>query len=142
MTATFEPLPIQYPDVEMVLADYLRALAAADRSEHIYVARTHPTLPVTISGTTYDYAVVVRDDGGPNGQRNVSLAVRGKPGATYTTTRSIAEWCASRLRILPLAAGVPVSRCDPVRGPMSITDDPPEFQITADLTVIGQVTTS
>lgn len=144
MSATFEPLPLQYPHVEMLLVGHLRTAAATQRPEHIIFDRKHPaSLPVTIAGTTYDFAVIVRDDGGPNWQRLVSLAVRGKPGpAAYNATRGVAEWCAAQLRVLPTAPGVPVADCRAVRGPMSVADDPPEFQITADLLVVGTVTPS
>lgn len=135
---SYEPQPSQYGDLERWLPAHLRAVAAMERDESILFDRKHPaTLPVTIAGTTYDFAVIVRDDGGPDGQRLASLTVRGKPGPTaYQDTRDVVEWCASQLRILPLAQ-VPVADCRTVRGPLSVADDPPEFQLTADLVVVG-----
>lgn len=134
MSATYEPQAIEPPDLEMLVSAHLRSLGRPG----VLIGRRFPaSLPVTASGTTYTAAVVIRDDGGPWPSRTLSAVVIGARDADYATTRSLAAWVASSLATLALAAGLPIAAVTTVRGPMSVADNPPEFQVTTDLVLVG-----
>lgn len=135
MSVTYEPLPIEPPDLELLIAAHLRSVNA--RPGTLIGRRFPDALPVTISGTTYTAAVVIRDDGGPWPNRTLSAVVLGARDADYAATRALAVWVASRLSALAVQDGLPIAAVTTVRGPLSVVDNPPEFHTTADLLVVG-----
>lgn len=135
MSVTYEPLPIEPPDLEMLVAAHLRSVN--DRPGTLIGRRFPDALPVAISGTTYTAAVVIRDDGGPWPNRTLSAIVLGARDADYAATRTLAVWVASRLSALAVQDGLPIAAVTTIRGPLSVSDNPPEFQVTADLVVVG-----
>lgn len=135
MSVTYEPLPIEPPDLELLIAAHLRSVNTRPLT---LIGRRFPdSLPVAISGTTYTAAVVIRDDGGPWPNRTLSAIVLGARDADYAATRALAVWVASRLSALAVQDGLPIAAVTTVRGPMSVADNPPEFHTTADLVVVG-----
>lgn len=134
MSATYEPQPIAPPDIEAILAAHLRSIGPLGV---IYGRRFPASLPVTVGGGTYNAAVVLRDDGGPWPSRLLSATILGARDADYSATRDLAIWVAGRLSTLAAVAGLPIAAVTAVRGPMSVADNPPEFQITADLVLVG-----
>ncbi|MGC3954633.1 MAG: hypothetical protein QM804_10325 [Propionicimonas sp.] len=135
MSITYEPLPVEPPDMEQIIAAHLRAVGT--RPQTLYGRRFPDTLPVTIGGTTYTAAVIVRDDGGPWPSRLLSVTVLGVRDADYAATRALAAWVASRIAVLADQPGLPIAAVTTVRGPMSVADNPPEFQLTTDLVLVG-----
>lgn len=135
MSTTYEPLPIEPPDLELLIAAHLRSVNA--RPGTLIGRRFPDALPVTISGATYTAAVVVRDDGGPWPNRTLSAIVLGARDADYAATRTLAVWVASRLSALAVQDGLPIAAVTTIRGPLSVVDNPPEFHTTADLLVVG-----
>ena len=133
--STYEPQPVAPPDLEQILTAHLRSLNTRPGT---LFDRTFPdALPVTISGTTYTAAVIVRDDGGPWPNRTVSVDVQGVRDAPYATVRQLAAWVVTQLSMLATKDGLPIASVDAIRGPMSVAENPPEFQTTADLLVVG-----
>lgn len=135
MSVTYEPLPIEPPDLELLIAAHLRSVNT--RPGTLIGRRFPDALPVTISGTTYTAAVVIRDDGGPWPNRTLSAIVLGARDADYAATRALAVWVASRLSALAVQDGLPIAAVTTIRGPLSVVDNPPEFHTTADLLVVG-----
>lgn len=135
MSVTYEPLPIEPPDLELLVAAHLRSVNT--RPGTLIGRRFPDALPVTVSGTTYTAAMVIRDDGGPWPNRTLSAIVIGARDADYSATRALAVWVASRLSALAVQDGLPIAAVTTVRGPLSVSDNPPEFQVTADLVVVG-----
>mgnify|MGYP001380035590 CR=1 FL=1 len=135
MAVPYEPLPIEPPDLELLIAAHLRSVNT--RTGTLIGRRFPDALPVTISGTTYTAAVVIRDDGGPWPNRTLSAIVLGARDADYSATRALAVWVASRLSALAVQDGLPIAAVTTVRGPLSVVDNPPEFHTTADLLVVG-----
>lgn len=134
MSTTYEPLPVEPPDLEMDIAAHLRSTNS--RPATLYGRRLPDTLPATISGIAYTAAVAVRDDGGTWPNRLLSVIVQGARDADYATIRKFAVDIAARLAILA-SQPLPVAAVTAVRGPMSVADNPPEFHITTDLIVVG-----
>lgn len=134
MSTSYEPLPVDPPDLELMLSAHLRSIGPANV---LYGRRFPASLPLTSGGTTYGTAVIVRDDGGSWPSRLVSVTVLGAKDADYATVRQFAAAIAGRLSTLALAEGLPVAAVTAVRGPLSVADNPPEFQLTADLVVVG-----
>lgn len=134
MSTTYEPQLIEPPNLEMILATHLRSVGPLGV---IYGRRFPDTLPATIGGTTYNAAVVLRDDGGRWPNRLLSATILGARDADYTAIRDLAVWVAGRLSALAAQAGLPVAAVTAVRGPMSVADNPPEFQLTTDLVLVG-----
>lgn len=125
---------LEYPDLELWLATYLRwGLAAwSARVDRLWPAATAPT-------TGFD--VVVRDDSGPDAQfyadRRVGVTVLGPEGQQQQAGRC-AERVAVLLRAAPVDIATPVARAT-VRGPWA-TDSGgrrPAYYLTADLRVVG-----
>lgn len=134
MSATYEPQPINVPDLERDVAAHLRSRNAGPG---LMVGRRFPaTLPTLINGVTFSTALVIRDDGGPWPNRTLSVSVVGAKDASYESVRGIAAWVAAEMATaadrLPFLASVAV-----VRGPLSVADNPPEFQIVSDLILVG-----
>lgn len=125
---------LEFPDMELWAASYLRAGLAAWSAR---VGRRWPSGTVT---TGYD--VVCRDDSGPDQQftadRLLGVTVLGPEGGHYETGR-VAERVAALLRASPEDRATPVARCTAVRGPWVIDPDNarPAFYLTADLRVVG-----
>ncbi|HML52420.1 MAG TPA: hypothetical protein PKD84_13570 [Propionicimonas sp.] len=146
MSVTYEPLPIEPPDLELLIAAHLRSVNTRPGT---LIGRQFPSamkdpltgkplaLPFALSGTTYTAAVVIRDDGGPWPNRTLSAIVLGARDADYSATRALAVWVASRLSALAVQDGLPIAAVTTVRGPLSVVDNPPEFHTTADLLVVG-----
>ena len=126
---------IEYPDLELWAAGYLRAGLA---SWSATVGREFPA-----PGATFGYAVVVRDDSGADQQftasRLLAVTVIGPGGEHYQAGRC-AERVAALLRISAgPGADTPVARCRSVRGPYAVPSNTgrPELYLTADLIVTG-----
>lgn len=126
---------IEYPDLELWAAGYLRTGLAAWSAK---VGREFPA-----PDASFTYAAVVRDDSGPDAQftasRLLAVTVIGPAGA-YQATRAVAERAAALLRVSASpGASTPVARCVTVRGPYSVASGTgrPEFYLTADLIVVG-----
>ena len=134
MSDTYEPQPVIPPDLEQILSAHLRSLNT--RPGTLYDRRFPDALPVTISGTTYTAAVVVRDDAGPWPHRSISVGVLGAQGASYADMRALAVDITGRVSMLA-DQNAHVADVAAVRGPMSVAENPPEFQTTADLLVVG-----
>lgn len=129
---------IEYPDLELWAAGYLRARLAA---WSVSVDRRFPA-----PGVSFTYAAVVRDDGGPDQQftatRSLAVTVIGPEGEHYQTGRC-AERAAALLRVSHTDTTGPVARCVTVRGPYAVPSDTgrPEFYLTADLILVGSPVT-
>lgn len=145
----YEPTPISPPDLELLLPAHLRevsvrlgTLFGREFPSALRGSNNQPLdLPCTIAGTTYTAAVVIRDDGGPWPNRTISIVVLGARNASYSATRALAAWCASQLATLALQRALPIAAVNAVRGPLSVASNPPEFHLTADLTLVGKITT-
>lgn len=131
MTTTLE-----YPDLELWAAGYLRAGLAS-------WAPTADRRWPDPTGAATGYHVVVRDDSGPDAQfhadRLLSVTVLGPEGEQHDTGRC-AERAAALLRVSPEDRTTPVVRVDQVRGPYA-TDAGgrrPAYTLTAGLRVVGQ----
>lgn len=126
---------LEYPDMELWLASYLRAGLSAWSAK---VDRRWPATDAPVTG----WDVVVRDDSGPDAQftatRRVGVTVLGPEGEHYQTGRC-AERAAALLRAAPEDPATPVVRTEDVRGPYSIDSGGrrPAFYLTADLRVVG-----
>jgi len=133
----FQPRPWVFPDTEKVAAAYLRS-----RHPGVFVSRTHPaSLPLTVVGTTYTSAIVVRTDGGPNrpplASRRPGVTVR---GADLSATKDLAESVGASLQVWPLAEASTVADVS-VRDSVVTSDegDPPELYLSADLSLFGTI---
>ena len=126
---------LEYDDLELWLTGWLRPQLTAWSP---WVDRKFP-------GTdwTPGYAVVVRDDSGPDlsivtAQRVAGVTVVG-PEVSYQQTAQLAQRVSTLLRSV---ASSPVAACVAVRGPYS---QPAvgrvEFYLTADLIVVGHSVT-
>lgn len=145
MSVTYEPLPIEPPDLELLIAAHLRSVNARPGTlfgRQFPGAMKDPltgkplALPFTLFDTHYTAAVVIRDDGGPWPNRTLSVIIQAAKDADYSATRALAVEVASHLSALAVA-GLPIAAVTTVRGPLSVSDNPPEFQVTADLVVVG-----
>lgn len=138
----FQPRPWTYPDVEMLAAVYLRR-----RHSGTYVSRTSPkSLPITVAGVTYTEAIIVRDDSGtsrdPVADRRLGVRVQGSDPKAFAAARSLAEAVAASLRVWALTSPEVVA-VGIVRGPWATSDAdaPPEFYLTAEVTLFGSIAT-
>lgn len=137
MSAFYEPLAIEPPDVELLLSAHMRSILPSG----VLCGRRFPdNLPVAIGTTVYRAALIIRDDGGPWPSRMISATVVGAKDADYSEVRQLAAWVAARLSELALVEGLPVAAVTTLRGPISVADNPPEMQLTADLILVGQPT--
>lgn len=130
----YEPVAIEPPDLELLITAHLRGLNS--RSEVLFGREYPATLPVTIASVTYTKAVIIRDDGGPWPNRTISAGVLGQRDDDCSDIRDLAVEITSRLSLLA-ESSLPIASVVTVRGPMSVADNPPEFQSTADLLVVG-----
>lgn len=140
MSTTYEPLAIEPPDLERIISAHLReALPAGTYCGRLFPGATQalPGLPFVIAGTTYTAAVVIRDDGGRWPSRTLSATVVGARDADYATIRSLAVEVAGQLSMLATVPALPIAAVTTVRGPLSVADNPPEFQVTTDLVLVG-----
>jgi len=126
---------VEYDDLELLLGPYLRA----------NLTTWAPLVDRKFPATTWTpgYAVVVRDDGGPDqtlitGSRSIGLTVI---GAANQQTKQLAERVATLMRALPDSSNLPVADAT-VRGPYSLNAPTrAEFYLTADLIVVGHSVT-
>jgi hypothetical protein len=126
---------VEYDDLELALGPYLRA----------NLTPWAPLIDRRFPDTTWTpgYAVVIRDDGGPDeslvtGSRSVGFTVI---GAANQQTKQLAERVATLMRALPDALLLPVAGAT-VRGPYSLdATNRAEFYLTVDLIVVGHSVT-
>lgn len=126
---------LEYPDLEVWLAGYLRAglsgwSARADRR--------WPASDAPVDG----FDAVVRDDSGPDAQftadRRVGVTVLGPEGQQRETGR-----CAERAAVLLRGAAedptTPVVLTETVRGPYAVDSGGrrPAYYLTAELRIVG-----
>lgn len=127
---------LEYGDLEMWAASYLRAGLSGWSAA---VDRLWPAADASTAG----YAVVVRNDSGPDQQftadRILAVTVLG-PEGSHAETGRCAERAAALLRAAPEDASTPVVRCTAIRGPYAVDSGGrrPAFYLTADLRVVGQ----
>lgn len=127
---------IEYPDLELWAAGYLRAGLTA------WSATADRRWPTTAGFAATGYDVIVRDDSGPDQQfhadRLLGVTVLGPEGSHQATGRC-AERAAALLRASPENLAAPVVRCTAIRGPYAIESDTgrPTFYLTADLRIVG-----
>lgn len=133
----FQPRRVTFPNMELEACAYLRGL-----NPGVFVSRVAPTLPLTVAGTTYQRAIIVRNDSGPSdgplATRRLGVRVLGARDVDLSATVDLAEAVAADLRVWALAAGR-VVRVDAVRGPWIVSDvaAAPELYLTAEATLFG-----
>lgn len=126
---------VEFDDLELWVCGYLRPLLAAWSA---VVDRRFPA-----AGWAPGFAVVVRDDSGPDlalvtARRSLGVTVIG-PETRYADTSRLAQRIAYLLRtsLIP-GPSSPVAACA-VRGPYSLdATGRAEFYLSADLTVVGR----
>lgn len=112
----WQPSPVVYPDVELVLTGYYRSALPAAGEANVYVSNTMPS-------TRRDRMVLIRRDGGTvagtRDRTRVTLRV------FATTEQGATDLARVVLALAPMAAnGVsPVVHVVPQSGPLAVADD-------------------
>lgn len=126
---------LEYPDVELWMAAYLRAGLS------VWSARADRRWPASGAPVT-GYDVVCRDDSGRDAQftaaRQVAVTVLGPEGEQLQTGR-VAERVAALLRAAPEDPATPVVLTETVRGPYAVDSGGrrPAYYLTAELRIVG-----
>lgn len=128
---------IEFPDLELMLTGHLRPRLEA------WSARVDRRFPP--ANWTAGYAVVVRDDSGPDrsmitADRRVGFTCIGPEGSEHLV-KQFAERVAAIVRAIPDVQTLPIATAS-VRGPYSLeANRRVEFYLTAELVVVGHSVT-